>query len=170
MNTFDLEKKFSLFCDGVIYKGLGHRVEHITSKEEQEKYGDKKLFRTDGTKIYIDEKSSSYLHSDMVIEVEQDLETNNHGWWSKLIWCNALVYGYYDGEDKECPTIVYLVKWNELKKYIVDLHYNDAHKSPKYRTFKLDYTTKGFGITYNIYCPWKKLIEQKIVAKIYPTF
>lgn len=160
MNTFDLENKFSLFCDENIYKKRDYEITKLTTKEDQERYGDKKLIRN-GTIKYCDEKVASYIHKNMVIELIQCIENKSLGWWFSLCDCDYLVYGYYKNKNDELPEIVYLVKWKKLKKYII----KQCNENSSY--VKAGYTSKNYGITFNIYYPWEVLIIDEIVDIIY---
>ena len=157
MNTFDLEKVGSKFCDTILYPYMGWDVvERIRDKNRQETMGDV-IISYNENHYCIDEKTASYCHADMVIELIQDLETFNIGWFFKLKKCDGIIYIYFNKERE--IEIVYSVKFQQLKQYIFKIT-----KKEKVHT---GITNKNFGCTLNIYYPWQTLIDTNIARIIW---
>ncbi len=151
-----LEKKGIEFCNNILYPKMGWNIiERITDKERQEIMGDV-ILSIGGKKYNIDEKTASYLHEDMIIEIMQDAITNNMGWFSKLKKCDGLIYMYFNNSD---VVIVYKVNLKKLRELLTDIK--------NWEKGKLKSSTGGWGYTINLCYPWKHLINDEIVKIIY---
>jgi len=134
----------------------------ITGKNRQELMGDKILRNEKLEYFFVDEKAASYLHERMVVELIQDIKTEDLGWFFKLKLCDRLIYSYYDGDDAELLSTIYNVKFSKLKEYIVNaMAQNDSN-------IKYGNTDRNFGLTHNIYYPWEILIAKKIAKIVWP--
>lgn len=165
-DTFDLEKKFSAFCDGVLYPALGIKVlERYTDAIDQRERGDKLIQATvDGIvmpALNVDEKCASYMHDCMLWELIQDVRTKNMGWFYDLKMCDRIIYGYYNRDD---VTVVYSVQWEDLREF--------AFKAIEGRDTSVRFvssaTGKGWGAPVSASYPWSILVCQGLAKVIWP--
>lgn len=159
--TRAIAEKFSLFCDEILYPQERFVViEHICDKRRQESFGDK-CIEIEGRKLFIDEKSASYLHPNMVIEIIQDAKQTppDLGWFYKLIHAHLLIYGYYENENPT-PSIIYKVDWQKCRQYILRELGSD-------KKISCGYTNKNYGTTINLYPRWQELIQANIAKIIF---
>jgi len=157
-----VEDKLSDFLD-LFYKEKGYTIEKITGKDNRV-LGDKRL-RKDTKTLLIEEKSASYLHSNMVIELIQDMRRPDSEYfkgWFFHIRVDLIMYGYYENKTAERPTIVYKVEWKKAKS-----HFLSEFKKKGYES-KLTYgtTDENYGLTFNAYYPWSHLQKIGIVEEV----
>lgn len=154
--TVALEEKGIKFCNEILYSKMGWVIiERIKDKERQEIMGDVILL-IDGFKLNIDEKTASYPHDDMIIELIQDAITNNGGWYYKLQKCHGLVYIYFKNGE---VFIVYKVNMNGLRKMLSNITNWDKGK--------IKNATGGWGYTINLCYPWVDLVNNEVAEIIY---
>jgi hypothetical protein len=160
-----LEKKGSEFCENILYPLKGYEViRRINTKQEQEIYGDVVL-KIKNKEYFIDEKTASYFHDNMVVELIQDVPSQNMGWFYKLKKCDGIIYIYF---NNEIPKIVYAVHFKKLFPYINE-------NITKFETLKklnngnpaCGITNKEYGCTVNFYYPWNWLCRDGIAEIIY---
>lgn len=156
--TVALENKGITYCNEILYPKMGWDVvERIHDKQRQETQGDVVLF-INGRNYIIDEKTASYIHPNMVIELIQDIPSWNMGWFHKLTGCDALIYMYFNGKEATEPSLVYWVSYRQLKKYI----FEDITKNKT----QTGITNLYYGCTLNIYHPWGGLIKNNIAKEV----
>ena len=162
MTTFELEKKFSDYADKYIYSEEAEIIP-INGKLNRT-YGDKKLIFDGCHIVYVEEKAASYLHSDMVIEIIQNIilspdDPKFLGWFFNIHY-DLMLYGYYDEKNNGTPTKVYRIDWKPFRSYMLEMLEKNG------RIFKFGITNKNYGVTLNLYYPWKLLCTSKTVDLI----
>ena len=154
MSTFDFEHKYQKWLD-VFYEKHGYETTRIYGKDN-EKY-DVLLTKKDKT-IKVEEKGATYFHKDIVIELIQDVQTNNWGWFFKTE-AEAILYFYYHEEE---PKVLYRVIVPYLRRYF--------KTEAEHNALRLGFTNKHYGLTLNAYAPWDKLVRQGVASQIWPMF
>jgi len=97
----------------------------------------------------IEEKFRYIDYNDFLIEIVQDVITQNMGWYYKTT-CDRVFYWV-------CDTKLYTVNWPALKKWL-----KDEYKTVKYKGV---ISADGYGLTINISISW-----HDIPAHLYKTF
>jgi hypothetical protein len=94
----------------------------------------------DNTSIKIEEKYRDNDWGDFAIEIIQDLETNNPGWffYTKADYINYIIV-------KDKPTVVYTIDWKKFKEYFLK----------EIKRFNCFISRKGYGITLNAEIKWE---------------
>jgi hypothetical protein len=140
---FKFEKEQRKFFDNY-YKSKGWRVERIKGKANK-KY-DCAIW-TGKSWITIQEKVRSEDYGDLLVELTQDISTNNLGW---LYTCKADFILY------KTPDTLYWINNKKLKKHMREFGLN-------YRTIE---SKKGWGRTLNAVVSWDIILKNKIGDEI----
>lgn len=169
--NYELETRFSGFCDSVLYPTYGIRViTRYCTESEQRRFGDKLLhgswddIRNEGH-FTVDEKAASYLNPNMIWELIQDVESGSYGWFYDLRECGQLIYGYYDPESlaPNEPTVVYSIPWAACRRYALE-----QMKERKNVHYAGTRAGVGWGVAVNACYPWKLLLENGMAKQVWP--
>lgn len=125
------------------YKEKNWICQRVTGKEN--KYYDC-ILKIGDKKIRVEEKYRNKEYPDLLVELEQDTETQSPGWLD-YSWADWLLYGVKNR--------IYGIKMMALREFV------EANK----KHFPEKISEKGWGKTRNIAIPWAYLIQNKI-AKI----
>ena len=119
------------------YISSGYKIE----SRKGDKGRDLELSKDNITKKY-EEKYRDTDWGDFAIELVQDLETSNLGWF---FYTEADYINYIIVKDK--PTTIYVVDWKKFKEYFLK----------DIKRFKCFVSRKGFGITLNAEIRWEDI-------------
>ena len=151
---FELEKKkhFEFFIPYYNEKNWIIHRDNINSDCKND--WDVRLEVFAGEYVCVDEKVRIGEYNDLLLELIQDIETGNLGWfYSKKDW---ILYGSWSNIESISPSSLYIVKANKLKEYINTL---DGF-------IKTCISKKGWGNTWNIVLYWDELIKKDIAEKL----
>ena len=127
-------------------------INEYTDRLSQRKYGDYRIHIGDRD-INIDVKAEENTPDNFPIEIMQDWQSNDIGWYLTLSGCDEIWYGKYDG-----GLSVYRVSMNRLRRVGSDA-------SSKWAVRRC---VKGQGDTIFIAAPITDLIERDICRKAWP--
>jgi len=153
MNTFELERKKHKEFYLPFYQEKNWIVHEDNILKEIKSDWDVRLEVFAGDIKKVDEKVRKGEFDDCLIEIIQDIKTQNWGWlFGDKDW---VLYGSWANIETIRPSSLYLINMFQLKQYI----------------FKLDgflqtlITSKNWGTTWNIIRTWGELksIAQKII-------
>lgn len=96
-------------------------------------------------RLKIEEKYREFDYGDFAIELIQDMNTNNSGWF---FYTQADFIAYIIAEDK--PIRVYYINWNKFKEYFLK----------NINRFKCFISRKGWGVTLNAEIKWKDIPQE----------
>jgi len=147
--TFEFERKYRVWLDD-FYKERGFSIQRISGKDN-EKYD--VILGKEDRQYFVEEKGAQYLHQDMVIELVQDLWTQNWGWYYKTE-ANFIMYFYFDNGN---PKVLYKVKMKELRNLFEPMCGDNG--------VKLGITDKNYGCTLNAYIAWELLLAKKVAEE-----
>lgn len=150
--TFTFEEKYQSFLDD-LYRENGWGFERIKGKANIKS----DVIIKKGNRVYlVEEKGARYLHSNMVVELVQDLDSQSWGWFYETE-CDYVIYVYYDGKEAIEPEYVYSVNFNLLKEYVIN----------NIKSLKIGITTENWGITFNAYPAWTVLDNKGMLKLLY---
>jgi hypothetical protein len=150
--SFERKKHFDFFLPYYQERNWQVFQDNINSNHKND--WDVKLEVFAGQFVLVDEKAIRKEWNDLLVEIIQDLETGNLGWfYSKKDW---ILYGSWGNIENTYPTSLYMIKSKELKEYINSL---DGF-------IKTCISKKGWGITYSLILNWEVLINKQIAEKL----
>jgi len=99
-----LAGKFSQFLESTIYpvRFKGWQRERINDAARQRTHGDMR-FWCQGGEAFVDEKAFSSVWDCCLVELVQDLRTQDMGWFYDLTACTHLMLGYYQERTEAEP-------------------------------------------------------------------
>jgi len=159
----EFERKYQAFLD-TFYRDNGYQPDRINGKENRD--GDLYLRRDD--KSFLVEEKGLHEHKALAFEIIQDAallpeaQAVEHGYLvptnclGNQFTTKAAVQIWYC-EDKGIPYAVYQVGKTNLHKFYAD-------NFGKYRPQPV---TKGYGLTYCVFIPWDRLLQQGIAKQIW---
>jgi len=153
---FDFEEEMDVFMEKY-YKSKGCKVykNGDTQKDITLSYN--------GIKTSIEHKYRKVIYNDVLVEIIQDVKSNNSGW---LYGCGAEKLNYIICQPVEeimQPIYFHKIEFESFRNWFFKWYKIEKH--PEHRTCK----DKGYGLTLNVVVPLNKIpeiiIEKRIIIK-----